>query len=89
MVIYCYHYREALLHTLLQITVDVFANAQIVGALADTLLDTVFFIWIKTGRNTTEMWSALQQKIPTLFAFIQPIKQIKVNFLLCILMNFN
>lgn len=62
-------------------TLNVFGNKSIVSSLADTLLDVILFIWIKTGRNTDEMWNALQTKLSSLFTYIQPVKQTKIKLI--------
>ena len=71
--------RECLLNTLLQTTTEVCKNSKLASSLAETMLDTVLFIWIKTKRNTEAMWNTLQRGVASCFHFMEPIEQTKLK----------
>ena len=50
-------------------------NKPLAQALAPTFLDTIFFLWIRTKRNTEEMWTTLQDGVSSLFHFMVPVSQ--------------
>lgn len=70
--------QECLLNTLLRSCIDVCkedGNKPLAQALAPTFLDTIFFLWIRTKRNTEEMWTTLQDGVSSLFHFMVPVSQ--------------
>jgi len=72
--------QECLLNTLLETTIDTCKSPNAVG-LARTMLDTVFFIWIHTKRNTEEMWANLQRGIASTFGLMESITQTRLKLI--------
>ena len=67
--------KECLLNTFLSIVTDVCKSTKLAPALTVPALDTIFFIWIHTKRNTEEMWNALQIGVSSTFTQLEPVNQ--------------
>jgi len=74
--------QECMLHILLATTIDVCKNHKKFDiSLVKAMLDTVFLLWIRTKRNTDEMWLALQNGIDSIFHFMEPIIQTQLKLI--------
>lgn len=67
-----------MLQTLLNTTIEVCRNVNL-GDSLPSMLDTVFFIWIHTKRNTPQMWKAFQDGVSSVLHVKEPIRQTKVT----------
>jgi hypothetical protein len=70
-----------MLHTLLNAFTDLCKVNAVPERLSSMALDTIFFIWIHTKRNTQAMWDSLKAGISSIFHFMEPIKQTKLKLI--------